>query len=97
MKLRLIAWLDDKVITGKLVPYWRHFLKLYSIRWSLSGFLIALANAVSMVYGMKEPLREILPHVVLSILGACVFIAVMWTRMRPQDVAKKDRYDDSTE
>ena len=80
----ITAKLDAKVGEGKLVPYWRKFLMLHSIRWSMTGFVISAANGVSLAWGLHDPLDIFLPRIAVWFVMSAVCLVSMYERMKPQ-------------
>ena len=75
----IVAKLDGP----KYIANWRDFLRLNSTRWNISGILVALGYSTTLAAGAL-PFRDVLPHVLVGIAVAAIFIGSMWSRLRSQ-------------
>ena len=68
--------IDQRVADGKVVPYWRKFFSMWSVRFSLAGFATAFGNAL-MVAATTSTFRAMLNPLATWLLICLAFLGSM--------------------
>jgi Flp pilus assembly protein TadB len=89
---KVAAKIDAKVDAGKVIPEWRRFFHFGSVRWSLSGFFVALGYSAGLA-AMSVPWLHVLPNIAFGLLVAGVFLGSMYARLKAQTPPEPEHDD----
>jgi hypothetical protein len=74
--------MDD---SPRIVDDWRNFFRWNSVRWNISGFLVAFGYSAGLA-AMSVPFFDVkeIPHILVGLAIAGIFLGSLYSRLRVQ-------------